>query len=221
MLTDVIDQNLAEAQWDLVHKVAKELVLTETDVNELQKAIAYLRSVAHHEDAVERFFKYLSTLASRQGQQVAHSKRTQDYHRSLQITCHKYLEGRVLETARLLKILGWAARLMRYYQNAGPIGEETKAFDESIPPAVSQRELEIANILESRTFEIGQILDAEVEKKHSKGNKVTYLVSGMSFPFTEKEAKSFAEIPESGSVKVQIKSLKENGSINHIKYVSS
>lgn len=219
MLTETVDQQLTEAQWELAHGVAKGLVIADADVNELQKAIAYLRSVAHHDDAVERFFKYLATLVSK-GRQVAHSKRTEDYYRSLDITCSKYLKGRVSETGTLLQILGWAARLVKYYKNAGPIGEKIEMFNEPEAPIVTERQLAIQKVLKSKTFEVGHIIDAEVQKKHATGRKVTYRV--FNVPYTEKESKKgqFEKVPDAGPVKVEVKSLKDDGSINHVKFHS-
>ncbi|GGA44709.1 hypothetical protein [Okeania sp. KiyG1] len=64
-------------------------------------------------------------------------------------------------------------------------------------------------------FQVADILDALVIKK-SQGNFVTYEIEGI--PYKEKEAKKFDLIPDNQTVKVIIKSLKEDGSINHIKF---
>ena len=216
MLTDVIDQNLTEAQWDLVHKIAKELVLTDTDVNVLQKAIAYLRSVAHHENAVERFFKYLSTLASRQGQQVAHSKRTQDYHRNLNNICSRVLRSQVSEITHLLQILGWAARLTKYYKNAGPIGEEASAVQTMPVAEESERQRKIRAAIASETIAVGQKVSATI--RAIKGNKVTYELLG-AIKLTQKEPKKATSLKKNQVVNVQITQITDDGVPRKVRFI--
>jgi mannose/fructose/N-acetylgalactosamine-specific phosphotransferase system component IIB len=106
---------------------------------------------------------------------------------------------------------------MRYYK-VSPIGENAEPQEESVPSAVTERQAAIEALIQTQTFEVGQMIEAQVKQK-LKGNKVTYLIGDLSF--TEKEPRSFERIPESGEVKVEIKSLKEDGSINHVKFVQS
>lgn len=215
MLTDVIDHGLTESQWDLVHKVATGLVIADTDANELQKAIAYLRSVTHHKDAVERFFKYLATLVSR-GQQVAHSKRTQGYYRNLDKVCSKHLKGKVSEAEKLLEILSWAVRLMKYYKNVGPIGEEARDRPEPSASQESERQREIREAAAAETFAVGQVIRATVTA--IKGNKVTYLILG-TIRLTQKEPKKATLLEQDQVVNVQITQLTDTGAPKKVKYV--
>lgn len=216
MLTDVIDQQLTEPHWELAHAVAKSLVIADADVNELQKTIAYLRSVAHHEDAVARYFKYLETLVSK-GHEMSRSNQTQDYYRSLDITCSKYLKGRVGETGTLLQILGWAARLVKYYKNAGPIGEEAELSPLAAVPEESARQREIRETVQGEAIAVGQVVDATVTAvKGKKVKKVTYELFG-TVKLTQKLPKNAIAPAVDAVVKVEITELREDGMPKKIK----
>ena len=219
-MTDVAPERLTNAQWQAAHAIARDLVTAEADVNELGKASAYLRSAINRDAATAgtQFFKFLAALV-RSGNQIGHSGRTIGYYRALDKACNTHLRGEASDSQSLLQILGWAARLMRYYK-VTPIGEIVEIeFQEPEMTAVTERQTAIEELKSTQAFEEGQIIEAQVEKKQPKGSKVTYLIGGV--PFTEKEPKTFNQIPESGTVKVQVKSLKEDGSINHIKFVES
>ena len=217
-MTDAVPELLTNTQWQAAHAIARDLVLAEADVNELGKAIAYLRSAINRDAATAgtQFFKFLAALV-RSGNQIGHSGRTIGYYRAVDKACKAHLSSEASDAQSLLQILGWAARLMRYYK-VTPIGEIVEIeFQEPEVTAVTERQAAIEALKTTQAFEEGQIIEAQVEKKQSKGSKVTYLIGGI--PFTEKEPKTFDQIPESGTVKVQIKSLKEDSSINHIKFV--
>lgn len=102
---------------------------------------------------------------------------------------------------------------MQYYK-VSPVGETVKANTIS-KPLIPERKKKIEDFQKTHQFKVGDILDAKVIKK-SRGKKVTYEIEGISY--TEKEQKKFDIIPENQIVKVEIKSLKEDGSINHIKF---
>jgi hypothetical protein len=193
------NESLTESQWQIAHTIAHTLVKEETDVNELGKAIAYLRNAVNQNqsDAGLRFFKYLKTLVSN-GRQIGHSGRTPDYYRSIDKVCSQYFQNQQGDAHTILQILGWAARLMRYYDVA-PVAE--------LPITLPKK----------CQFQITNVLEARVIKKANKGSKVTYEVTGEQY--NEKEPKNFAIIPENGMVKVQIVSLKTDGSINHVKFI--
>lgn len=214
--------------WDASHGIAQTLVRDGMDVNELGKAIAYLRASVNQmraenqdrgeteDQAVEtevgkRFFSYLTTLA-KQGRSIGHSKRTAGYYANLEATCTDYLkEHYETQPEVMLAILGWAMRLMRYYDQAGPIGEIVA------PPQESERQLEVAQIYESQTIEVGQTLDAVVMA--IKGNKVTYQLLG-SIKLTQKEPKKAENLSPDQTVQVGVQTLKEDGSIKKIKLLS-
>lgn len=211
MLTQ--EESLTEAESQRAHNLAITLVKKETDVNELGKAIAYLRSIVNQPDAAKRFFKYLKTLVTN-GRQIGHSGRTTDYYRNIEQACNQHLQSEQLGASDMLKILGWAMRLMRYYKTT-PIDDITVP---SIPEQeqVSERQAEIAQVLQSQKFEIDQILDATVLS--IKGNKVTYEILG-TVKLTEKEPKKATSLKEGEITKVKVITLKEDGSPKSVKCV--
>jgi hypothetical protein len=207
--TELVTESLTENQWGIAHAIAQTLVKEQTDVNELGKAIAYLRNAVNQDraDATSRFFKYLKTLVGN-GRQIGHSGKTTDYYRSIDKACSDCLKGFQGDASTLLQILGWASRLMRYYKEAGPIGEVVT------PVVESARQVEIAKAIGSHEFAVGQIVEAKVTAV--KGNKVTYEILG-TIRLTEKEPKKAQSLSEGQTVKVEILDLKEDGSIRKVK----
>jgi len=209
--------DLTSTQWQVADAIARQLVLDNADANELRKTIAYLRAYSDREDAGKKFFDYLNTLA-RNGNRIGHSQRTQGYLESIAQTCQQYLETYKGDVPVMLQVLGWAARLMQYYKEAGPIGELNVVSVDDIPSEAQKiREEKINQLIASESLEVGKQLDAIVLGKKQKGSEVTYEISGVSYK--EKEKKLFDAIPGNGSVIVEIKSLKDDGSINHVKFV--
>ncbi|MGB7442690.1 MAG: hypothetical protein WA919_16625 [Coleofasciculaceae cyanobacterium] len=209
MTVETLTESLTEVQWQMAHAIAQTLVKDNTDVNELGKAIAYLRSYANRENAGAKFFDYLETLA-KNGRQIGHSKRTSDYYENIENACSQYLKAYQDDAQVMLHILGWASRLMRYYKNAGPIEEITA------PVVESARQAEIAEVISSHDFAVGQILEATVTAV--KGNKVTYEILE-TIKLTEKEPKKAKLLSEGQKVKVEIVALKEDGSIRKVKCI--
>ena len=208
--TELVTEYLTENQWEIAHAIAQTLVKEQTDVNELGKAIAYLRNAVNQDqaDANSRFFKYLKTLVAN-GRQIGHSGKTTDYYRSIDKACSDCLKGFQGDASTLLQILGWASRLMRYYKEAGPIGEVVT------PVVESARQVEIAKAIGSHEFAVGQIVEAKVTAV--KGNKVTYEILG-TIRLTEKEPKKAQSFSENQVVKVEVLDLKEDGSLRKVKY---
>lgn len=100
-----MDTELTESQWQIADAIARQLVLDDVDVNELQKAIAYLRSTVDKENAGKNFFDYLKELV-RHGNTIGHSKRTVGYYRSLDSICNQYLQEYQDSASRMLRLLG-------------------------------------------------------------------------------------------------------------------
>lgn len=211
-MVELSSESLTDAEWDIAHAIAQTLVKEDTDINELGKAIAYLRTIVDKPDATSRFFKYLKTLVSN-GRVIGHSGRTSDYYRSIEKACSDSLKS-VGNVYTILQILGWVSRLMRYYKDAGvPIGEVPTA---TASPVESSRQAEIAKVVQSQEFQVDQILEAKVTKIN--GNKVTYEILG-TIKLTEKEPKKANVLQEGQTVNVKIVSLKEDGSIKSVKCV--
>jgi len=203
----VVTEDLTELQWQIAHAIAQTLVKADTDANELGKAIAYLRNYANQDGT--KLFDYLKTLV-RNGRQIGHSKRTSDYYQAIDNACNQYLKAYQDNPAVMLHILGWSYRLMRYYQNAEPVGEI------SAPLVESARQAEIAEVVSTHDFKVDQVLDATVTGV--KGNKVTYEILG-TIKLTEKEPKKAKSLSEGQNVKVEVVALKEDGSLKKVKCV--
>lgn len=204
--------SLTDGQWQIAHAIAQTLVQEDTDVNEVGKILAYLRTIIDKSDATSRFLTYLKTLV-KDGKQIGHSGKTLGYYRNIEITCSQYFKNNS-DAHTILQILGWVSRLMRYYKDAGvPVGE-------IITPAASvvesARQAEIAKVTESQEFKEGDVIEAKVTK--ISGNKVSYEILGV-IKLTEKEPKKAALLQEGQTVKVKIAALKEDGSIKSIKCV--
>ena len=210
MLADI---ELTGPQWQIADAIARQLVLAEADVNELQKAIAYLRSIANGENAGKRFFDYLKTLV-RHGKTIGHSKRTEGYYRSLDEVCSQYLTDYQDDASRMLHLLGWAARLVKYYKDGSPVGEL------KVPEIKSEREAELQAVAAENEFKLGQVLEATI--KVIKGTKVTYEILE-TIRLTQKEPKLLKNsvLSEGQDMKVKISALKDDGSIKKIKPIIS
>jgi CspA family cold shock protein len=94
----------------LADKMARLLDSQGTDVNEVSKCVAFLRD---NPDGV-RFFDYLDTVIE-DGRAVVRSGRTLDYYRSIRHVCREHLKPYKDDPKTMAQVLGWVARLMRYY----------------------------------------------------------------------------------------------------------
>jgi hypothetical protein len=202
----LVTTDLTSTQWQVADAIARQLVLDDADANELRKTIAYLRAYSDREDAGKKFFDYLNTLA-RNGNRIGHSRRTQGYLESIAAICKQYLENYKDDVSVILQVLGWAARLMQYYKEAGPIGEIPQ------PEIQSEREAEIQAVNASQDFQLGQKLEATVVS--IKGNKVTYEILG-SIKLTTKEPKKSSSLLKGQQVEVTVKGLKDDGSLRKV-----
>lgn len=209
-----------EEQWNMAHKIAQTLVQENTDVNELGKAIVYLRNSVNKQqtDAGSRFFKYLQTLV-RNGRQIGHSGKTSDYYRSIDKACQNYLTKYQNHADIMLQILGWTSRLMRYYKDGGVIGEMSN-FTQMPPSTVteSSRQQEMAAAVQSQSFQVGQIIEAKVT--NIKGKEVTYELSQIPLKLTVKEPKKYIDLSVDSTVKIEILELRDNGVPKKVKCVS-
>lgn len=213
---------MTEADWQIAHAIAQTLVQQEMDVNELGKAIAYLRFAIQQnpENAGTQFFKYLKTLVS-QGKSIGHSGKTPEYYRNLDKACSSHLQPYQAKPLILLHILGWTARLIRYYQEGGVIGEPSTT-PQTAPAATTQlqeseRQAEIRTIAQNQNFQVGQQIAATV--KNIKGKEVTYELPG-EIKLKVKEPKKYGELSAGQSVQVEILELRENGAPKKVKWVS-
>lgn len=205
------DSRLSERQWQLAHAIAQKLVLDDADANELKKVMSYLRTLGERDDAGDRFFKYLETLAT-QGDRIGHSKKTRCYYSSMDRICRQYLQGDRGDSQALQMILGWAFRLMRYYRVSPDVLSEMVATTE-VMEVQSERQAEIAEVIAEQDLSLGTQLEATIEA--IKGNKVTYEMLG-TIRLTQKEPKTAKLLAMGQTVQVEITALKEDGGIKKI-----
>lgn len=184
--TENLSMAMSEADWQIAHAIAQTLVKQETDVNEVGKAIAYLRNAVNQNqtDAGSRFFKYLKTLLHN-GRTIGHSGRTSDYYRNIEKACSGYLLAYQTKPATMLNILGWTARLIRYYREGGAIGEILTPSE----IITSQPQTQVTLYAK---YQLNQVVDATVvdvitKKVDAKKTKttVTYALDGEKLPKAE------------------------------------
>ncbi|ABD01576.1 conserved domain protein [Synechococcus sp. JA-2-3B'a(2-13)] len=235
MLSDTVD--LSPQSWDLAHGIAMTLAKERVDVDELSKCIAYLRSVAHHPDAGSRFFRFTGELVRETG--LHRSNETPRYYRLIDQTCKKYLQSLQDRPAEMLQILGWAARLARYYKDGGvPIGEipppqgsqpnDNSGRKDSVPQGAgnkSQDDRQQQNHQHQQDqaqhqarkarFQTGQKLKATIT--NIKGNEVTFQILDTDTKLTQKEPKRAGSLSVGQEVQVEVLGLKEDGRIRKAK----
>lgn len=199
-----------EVHWQLADAIAQQLVLDETDVNELRKVLSYGRAYGPTVGK-SGFFDYLKTLA-KAGDRIGHSKQTKGYYQSLERILNRAFQSFEGDMAEILQVLGWAVRLVFYYKDSPPVGEVV------MPEMPSQRQLAVQAIQEQQSFKVGQELNAIV--RNIKGNKVTYEVLG-AISLTVKEPKSANLLSVGDAVIVRVEKLKDDNSLKNIKYLRS
>lgn len=235
MLSDSVD--LSPQSWDLAHGIAMTLAKERVDVNELSKYIAYLRSVAHHPDAGSRFFRFTGELVRETG--LHRSNETPRYYRLIDQTCKKYLQSLQDRPAEMLQILGWAARLARYYKDGGmPIGEipppqgsqpnDNSGRKDSVPQGAGNKpqddrqqqnhqhqQDQAQHQARKACFQTGQKLKATIT--NIKGNEVTFQILDTDTKLTQKEPKRAGSLSVGQEVQVEVLDLKEDGRIRKAK----
>jgi hypothetical protein len=235
MLSDTVD--LSPQSWDLAHGIAMTLAKERVDVDELSKCIAYLRSVAHHPDAGSRFFRFTGELVRETG--LHRSNETPRYYRLIDQTCKKYLQSLQDRPAEMLQILGWAARLARYYKDGGmPIGEipppqgsqpnDNSGRKDSVPQGAGNKpqddrqqqnhqhqQDQAQHQARKACFQTGQKLKATIT--NIKGNEVTFQILDTDTKLTQKEPKRAGSLSVGQEVQVEVLDLKEDGRIRKAK----
>jgi len=118
----------AQQLLDLADKMARKL-LNRADVNELAKCLRFLLD---NPDG-PLFFDYLDAVVA-DGRAVVRSGRTLDYYRAIRDACRQHLTPYEDDPDAMAQILGWAARLMRYYAVEGKLGQQAR------PPRQARRQ---------------------------------------------------------------------------------
>lgn len=217
--------DLTSSQWQVAEIIAHELAQEQSEMNlrsrsksnsdgiltETQKVISYLCDL----NTNASLFQYLETWV-KHGKDAGHGNDLVNYYKAIDSICREHLSSYRDDPETSLRVLGWATRLYRYYK-ANPEVQPTVLSTGFSSEAQKIREEKINQLLASESLEVGKQLDATVLGKKQKGSEVTYDIAGVSFK--EKEKKQFDAIPDKGSVIVEIKSLKDDGSISHVKFI--
>jgi hypothetical protein len=198
---------LTDNQWQAAHAIARMIVQEGANAGELKKAMAYLRTCtgdSEDSDGGDRFFKYLGNLV-RGGNNIGHSKRTLGYYSILNDACLKYLKELQDSPRTMLEILGWAGRLISYYQ-ASPIAELMEApMDITIQ---STKQAERAAAAAEVGFNVGLVVTATV--RSIKGKEVTYELPG-EIRLTQKEPRKAQDLAVAMTVQVEVIEMRESG----------
>jgi len=115
------------------YEIAQFLDRQKTDANELSKCVGFVRDLARDKRDGSLFFEYLDTIIA-EGRSVVRSGRTLDYYRAIRDVCRQHLKPYEDDPKAMAQILGWAARLMRYYAVEGKLGQQAR------PPRPAQRQ---------------------------------------------------------------------------------
>jgi len=105
--------------------IAQTLNDQRTDVNELSNCIQYLHNITQERNSGSAFFEYLDTIIT-EGQSVVRSGRTLSYYRAIREVCREHLDTYQNDPETMAWILGWAARLMRYYAVEDRLGKPVR-----------------------------------------------------------------------------------------------
>jgi hypothetical protein len=112
--------------------LARTLAKREVDPNEVAKCFTHLRDFLEaagsdqqgQQQATDRWWTWLETVAGPAARTVVRSNRTRGYYADLLDACQLHLAN--LDPAALSHALGWAVRLMRYYRNVqGALAQPT------------------------------------------------------------------------------------------------
>ncbi|GAB1543764.1 hypothetical protein NUACC21_64400 [Scytonema sp. NUACC21] len=192
-------ETLTEDQWKTVYAIAQMLSNEQTDVNEVGKIIAYLRAYGHVENGGKNFFQYLSILV-KNGKSIGHSGRTFDFYQSIEKACKQHLLKYQNDVPAMLQILGWVARIMRYYKSGGSTDFVKLETEAAKPNTITK--------VPSQEFKLGDIVEAAIANK--KNVEVTYKLSN-AISLTQKEHKKVNSLSVGQVVKVKIVEVRDDG----------
>lgn len=110
----------------IADQIACSLDKRDTDANELSQCVGVLRELAREKKDGSLFFDYLDTVIA-EGRAVVRSARTIGYYQAIRSACREYLRPPYRDNPKdMAWILGWAARLMRYYAVEDRLGQVVK-----------------------------------------------------------------------------------------------
>ncbi len=119
---------MQQQDFDRAQAMAKAWVGKKTDPNEIAKSLRYL---VEHPDG-RHFFHYLRTVVE-EGRAVVRSRRSLGYYEQIDQVCRDHLKPYQDEPERMAEVLGWAVRLMRYYQVESKLQRPPKTTPKTRP----------------------------------------------------------------------------------------
>jgi hypothetical protein len=196
---------LTDQQWEAAHAIARHLVQNRSDVAELKKSIAYLRTCVDKPNGGSKFFKYLDTWVIH-GDKSKHSKQTVPYYKALKSAC-QILENWKDNPQAMLEILGWAGRLLPYHKSS-PTAELANMLAQTTVEIKLTKQEQVQAAAAAAGFAVGQVVEATIENKD--GNKITYSLAG-GIRLTQKEPKRAGSLNVGDGVRVEITEMRETG----------
>ncbi len=107
---------MEKMDWLVAETLAQYWANQRTDHSEVRRLMNYLRQLMQqsHPTPGDRFFEYVRVLET-DGEVMQRSQQTTIYYRDIREGCDRHLQAYRAEPQKLLEILGWTTRLMRYY----------------------------------------------------------------------------------------------------------
>jgi hypothetical protein len=133
-----VQKELTENEWKTIRSIAQQLAMKECDPNEVAKLLSYLRAksdlVAFH-----NVLKVRETMLAQKAENApfVRSDQTSQYWSAIGKVLQDHAQWLPENPERLLLLLGWAARLMRYYNTKvgrEEIAERQRTRESPQPP---------------------------------------------------------------------------------------
>lgn len=221
-------KELTDKDWSVAHSIAKQLKGNKTKLNELKKVISYLHTYQHQQNAVSNFFLYLNALVIN-GSQIGHGNDTSSYYEQINNVCQQQLKIYNNDSKKILQVLGWAARLMTYYDKS-PLNEvenerltTTKTPDKPTSQTESSSKAQTTTLQKPEaintqsTFQVGDIIPATVLSIN--GRSIRYDIKGVYQKIDEKNEKLAKTLKKGQQVKLKVTELQDEILIKRAIYV--
>ncbi|WP_008308383.1 hypothetical protein [Leptolyngbya sp. PCC 6406] len=136
MTTEITPLELTDVQWQIAHKIAQELAEQQLQIDpqkdgietEFKKVLSYLRekviSVDQKGENFSKTFSIYLEVLKKNSKSIGHGKHnTSNYHAAIEKACRKPLSNQD-NPEKILVILGWAIRLIRYYKQGESLNSQ-------------------------------------------------------------------------------------------------
>jgi hypothetical protein len=151
--------------FNTAHTLAADLAGARVDPNEIEKALAYLRS---KRDGAA-FFAYLRAI-NKNGGAVIRSGQTLGYYRELLTACDRHLRPLQHDYEQLAQTLGWAIRLLRYYR---AVPESDREPDKAPRPAAPRQDIPVSSTsAQPQIPAVGEVFGGAVLAVDTQGVRV-------------------------------------------------